>query len=212
MDVDPNLDALVQTLVDSVFEGDYIFGIHDLLHSRHLVLLDSYDYEGKLYSRSAVLLNGICHITVSPDNDCDYILSLGALPFVEEGVVNDWSILSDRIDLLAESCLDEWQDRIDGEEMFYRNFSCFSLDQLVLAAESGKRDEIYPILNLFMEIFQHYSDVFIQYANDSFGGNFTEDDMTDETLENAFITFIKFINEKVIPKLNLSATERQKYS
>lgn len=212
MDVDPNLDALVQTLVDSVFEGDYIFGIHDLLHSRHLVLLDSYDYEGKLYSRSAVLLNGICHITVSPDNDCDYILSLGALPFVEEGIVNDWSVLPDRIDLLAESCLDEWQDRIDGEEMFYGNFSCFSMDQLVLTAESGKRDEIYPILNLFMEIFQHYSDVFIQYANDSFGGNFTEDDMTDETLENAFITFIKFINEKVIPKLNLSATERQKFS
>lgn len=212
VDVDPNLDALVQTLVDSVFEGDYIFGIHDLLHSRHLVLLDSYDYEGKLYSRSAVLLNGICHITVSPDNDCDYILSLGALPFVEEGIVNDWSVLPDRIDLLAESCLDEWQDRIDGEEMFYGIFSCFSMDQLVLAAESGKRDEIYPILNLFMEIFQHYSDVFIQYANDSFGGNFTEDDMTDETLENAFITFIKFINEKVIPKLNLSATESQKYS
>ena len=208
MDVDPNLDALVQTLVDSVFEGDYIFGIHDLLHSRHLVLLDSYDYEGKLYSRSAVLLNGICHITVSPDNDCDYILSLGALPFVEEGIVNDWSVLPDRIDLLAESCLDEWQDRMDGEELFYRNFSCFSLDQLVLAAESGERNEIYPILNMFMEIFQHYSDVFIESIDNSFGSNFEGDEMTDETLENAFITFIKFIKDKVIPKLNLSATER----
>ena len=212
VDVDPSLDAFVQSLVDSVFEADYIFGIHDLLYSRHLALLDSYDYEGNLYSRSAVLLNGICHITVHPDYDCGYILSLGALPFVEEGVVNDWSMLSDQINLLAGSCLDEWQDRIDGEELFYGNFSCFSIDQLVLAAESGKRDEIYPILNLFMDIFQHYSDVFIQYTNDSFGGNFTEDDMTDETLEKAFITFIKFIKDKVIPKLNLSETEPQRYS
>lgn len=208
MDVDPNLDAFVQSLVNSVFEEDYIFGIHDLLYSRHLALLDSYDYEGKLYSRSAVLLNGICHITVHPDYDCDYILSLGALPFLEEGVVNDWSVLSDRIDLLAESCLDEWQDRMDGEELFYRNFSCFSLDQLVLAAESGERNEIYPILNMFMEIFQHYSDVFIESTDNSFGSNFEGDEMTDETLENAFITFIKFIKDKVIPKLNLSATER----
>lgn len=208
VDVDPNLDAFVQSLVNSVFEEDYIFGIHDLLYSRHLALLDSYDYEGKLYSRSAVLLNGICHITVHPDYDCDYILSLGALPFLEEGVVNDWSVLSDRIDLLAESCLDEWQDRMDGEELFYRNFSCFSLDQLVLAAESGERNEIYPILNMFMEIFQHYSDVFIESTDNSFGSNFEGDEMTDETLENAFITFIKFIKDKVIPKLNLSATER----
>lgn len=208
LDVDPNFDTFVQSLIDSVFESDYISGIHDLLHSKHLVLLDSYDYKGKIYSRSAVLLNGICHITVNPDYDCDYILSLGALPFLEEGVVNDWSVLSDRIDLLAESCLDEWQDRMDGEELFYRNFSCFSLDQLVLAAESGERNEIYPILNMFMEIFQHYSDVFIESIDNSFGSNFEGDEMTDETLENAFITFIKFIKDKVIPKLNLSATER----
>lgn len=208
LDVDPNFDTFVQSLIDSVFESDYISGIHDLLHSKHLVLLDSYDYKGKIYSRSAVLLNGICHITVNPDYDCDYILSLGALPFLEEGVVNDWSVLSDRIDLLAESCLDEWQDRMDGEELFYRNFSCFSMDQLVLAAESGERNEIYPILNLFMEIFQHYSDVFIESTDNSFGSNFEGDEMTDETLENAFITFIKFIKDKVIPKLNLSATER----
>lgn len=212
VDVDPNLDALVQTLADSVFEDDYILGIHDLLHSRHFVFLDSYDYDGKLYSRSAVLLNGICHITVNPNYDCDYILSLGALPFVEEGVVNDWRFLSDRINLVAESCLDEWQDRIDGEELFYKNFSCFSMDQLVLAANSGKRDEIYPILNLFMEIFQHYSDVFIEHTDYSLGSNFTEDKMTDETLEKGFITFIQFINEMVIPKLNLSKTESQKYS
>lgn len=206
LDVDPNFDTFVQSLIDSVFESDYISGIHNLLHSRHLVLLDSCAYDGKIYSRSAVLLNGICHITVNPDYDCDYILSLGALPFLEEGVVNDWSVLSDRIDLLAESCLDEWQDRMDGEELFYQNFSCFSLDQLVLAAESGERNEIYPILNMFMEIFQHYSDVFIESIDNSFGSNFEEDEMTDETLENAFITFIKFIKDKVIPKLNLSAT------
>lgn len=212
VDVDPNIDALVQSLVESVFEGDYLFGIHDLLHSRHFVFLDSYDYDGKLYSRSAVLLNGICHITVNPDYDCDYILSLGALPFIEEGAVNDWRFLSEKIDLVAESCLDEWIERDEDEELFHGNFSCFSMDQLVLAAESGKREEIYPILTVFMEIFQHYSDVFIEHTDYSLGSNFTEDEMTDETLEKAFITFIQFINEMVIPKLNLSETESQRYS
>lgn len=212
MDIEHQLESLIQSLVDSVFEGDYIFGIHDLLHSRHLVFLDSYDYEGKLYSRSAVLLNGICHITVHSDYDCDYILSLGALPFIEEGAVNDWRSLSNQIDLVAESCLDEWQDRMDGEELFYGNFSCFSMDKLIYTAESKERVEIKPILSTFLEIFSQYSDVFIEHTDNAMFSNFTEDVMTDETLEIAFITFIKFINEKVIPKLNLSGTEPQRYS
>lgn len=201
VNTDPQFDDAIQSIAYSVFEEDFLIGIHELLYARHLVFLDSYSYDGALLSRSAVLLNGLCHITVNVDYDCDFILSLGALPFIEEGGVYDWRVLSEKIDMLAESCLDEWEERMEGETLFNENFTCFSLDKLIYAAESEEREEIQPILSTFMEVFPHYFDVFTEYADQDLNSHFDSDVITDETLEAAFIAFITFIKEKVLPKL-----------
>ena len=88
MDMDPQSNKLYQEIVNSIFDEDYISGIHQLLYARHFALIDNYNYEGNLYSRSAVLLNGLCHVTVTEDFDCDLILSLGAVPMPDECVIN----------------------------------------------------------------------------------------------------------------------------
>lgn len=201
--MDHQTELLTQKIINSVLEEDFYLGIHELLHARHFSFIDKYSYDGKLFARSAVLLEGLCHITVNEDFDCDYILSLGCLPQAVEGGVNNVQI-TELIDEVAQSCLDEWEEREDGEELCYGNFSCFSIDKLIAAAESKERAEIQPILSTFMEVFSSYSDFFIEQADNSVWANFESDIINDETLEAAFIAFITFIRENIIPKINLA--------
>lgn len=207
VNINPEIDPTFAAIANIVLDHDYLLGIHEMLHSKNFVFLDSYHEDGELYSRSAVLMNGLCHIT--SDDNYGFIVSLGALPFIEENAVHDWSILPDQISMCAESCIDEWEVKMQDEALYFQNYTCFSLDQLVEAANSGKRAEIFPILSVFMEVFGHYSDVIMELSDGFAWSNFEGDELTDETLEAAFCSFVQFIQNSLIPKMKLLDEEIQ---
>lgn len=199
MAINPDVDNAIALM----FEHSYVLGIHEMMYSKQYVLLDSYDEDDALYSRSAVLLNNLCHIT--PDGEGGFILSLGAFPFSEDYPVNTYQGLAENISHSAESCLDEWQDRNVEDPLFFENFACFSWDQVAQAVQIGERTEIEPILNTFMAVFRHYTSTFMEYSDEVLISNFDGDDLTDGTLEAAFMAFVKFIQDKIMPKLSQSA-------
>ena len=204
MDIDPLAKELSHVISNSLLEVDYWFGVHQSLHAKNFDFIDKYDQDGKLYFRSAVLLNGLCHVFASDEFEGAYILALGELPSFEECGMNNWQ-LNLKLDHLATTCLDIWEHCDDDElipELGY--FSCFSMDKLTAAAESGLRVEIKPVLMAFMGIFGHYPNHFIEVADDCLVPNFDAERISDETLEAAFMDFITFINENIIPKINLA--------
>ncbi len=203
MDQQQLADMLIQDIASFSFEEDYLLGIHLLLHAKSFDFIDKYDQDGKLFFRSAVLLNGLCHIFASDEFEGEYILALGQLPPFEECGMNNWQ-LNLKLDHLATTCLDIWEDFEEDEELILGTFSCFSMVKLTAAAESKQRIEIRPVLTAFMGIFGHYPDHFIEVADDCLGSNFDADTISDETLEAAFMDFIAFINENIIPKINLA--------
>ena len=198
MVINPDVDSAIALM----FEHGYVLGIHEMMYSKQYTLLDSFDEDDALYSRSAVLMNSLCHIT--PDGEGGFILSLGAFPFGEDYPVNIFHGLEENISNCASSCLDEWQDRNVEDPLYYENFTCFSWDQVAQAVQIGERTEIEPILNTFIAVFSHYSSTFLEYSDEVLISNFDGDDLTDESLEAAFMTFVKFIQDKIMPKLSQS--------
>lgn len=195
MTTQAELNAFIQEMTDS----DFICAVLDHLISHNFSICESYDPDGQVYSRSAILMNGLAHLTHHKNKD--FILCLGKLPTVNQAEIINLPSLYDTITELYGAGLDEWQMTGEDDELVYTDFTVLSWQSLVDAAASGKRPDLYPILNVFMKLFTRYTDYFLEYSDITMMCNFEGDVITDKTLENAFISFVNFVQERVIPKL-----------
>lgn len=195
MTTQAELNAFIQEMTDS----DFMCGILDHLLAHNFSICESYDPDGQVYSRSAILMNGLAHLT--HHKNTDFILCIGKLPIANEAETINWPSLYDTITELYGEGLDEWQMTGENDELVYTDFTILSWQSLVDAIASGKRPDLYHILNVFMKLFTRYTDYFLEYSDITMMCNFEGGVITDKTLENAFIHFVNFVQERVIPKL-----------
>lgn len=192
--------AQLKSFISSLSNSELMLGIHEVLLAKKFSICESYDPDGRLYSKTAILFNGLCHLT--HHRNADFTLSLGALPKDNHKGLIDWSSLHDTVNALYGESLDEWEG-MEKDQLVFGDFTTFTWNKIADAANSGERKAIAPILFAMLTVFGHYADFFWEYADNCLEGNFQGSEFTDTTLENAFISFVTFVQERVIPKLNL---------
>ncbi|NWK51976.1 hypothetical protein HYG89_05260 [Acinetobacter sp. SwsAc5] len=199
MTTQAELMAFLQDMDDS----DFMIGVLDHLYSKKFSNCENYSQEGVVESRMAILLNNLGYIfPFSFWGEDDYLFVLGRVEVENYLGIADIPSLGDNLIGMYEDALDEWEEIEEGEPLEY-SFTMFQWSKVSQAAASGKRVDIYPILNHFMKIFMQLNDYFIEYRDGVMFFNFEADVITDETLEQAFISFVEFVNTVVIPKISI---------
>lgn len=190
------LEAFLQNMTDY----DFMCGILDHLLSKSYSFIESYSPDGVVYNRKAIVLNNLGYIC----NDEEGIFFiLGNVPVVNyAGHVNIAALDENLYEYDVEA--DDWDDYEDDEQLT-NPFVVFRWNTIVEAVESGKRSEIYPIINHCMKVFTMLSEYFFEYMDSTMCSNFEGGDITDNTLEKAFISFVKFVNTTIIPKMEEKA-------
>lgn len=187
----------LQNFLQEMNDDDFMCGVLDHLLSRIFTCFETYAWEGHVSSRMAIVMYNLGYIY--PLGDDDFVLILGRPPLVEHSEIINLQTLGDRLLDSYGYQLDEWAELDD--ELPEEEFSLFTWSKVAQAAASGKRDEIYPVLNHFMKIFRYLSNYFLEYMEVTMCVNFEGGEITDKTLENAFISFVEFVNQSVLPKL-----------
>lgn len=184
--------------IESMIEEDFVLGTLDHFHNPTFTFCESYGPDGDVYHRIAVLMNGLCYLTLNDEDE--FVLILGRPPLEDDSGIVDLTKLMDRIEMFGVD-INDWSHTGDDEPA--DEFSIYSWPLLIDAAESGKRDDIRPILSHFMNVFACHQDYFIQYMDECGCSYFESDFVSDGTFEVAFIKFIKFIQATIIPKFEI---------
>lgn len=178
---------------------DFMCGALDHLLSKSYIFIESYSPNGVVYNRKAVVLNNLGYIC---KDEKGIFFILGNVPVVDHtGHVNIGGLDDTFYEYDVE--LDDWVNYGDDEQL-KEEFVMFRWSTIVKAIASGKSSEIYPILNHCMKVFMILKDYLFEYV-EVMGDTFEGGEITDDTLEQAFISFVEFVNTTIIPKMEEKA-------
>lgn len=195
--------AELKDFIDSVVNYDFFLGIHDLLYSKNFTFTESYDPDGHVYNRTAILMRGLCHVCYQRGSEIT--ITLGRLPWVaEEGLLDIPSIV-DTLESLYADALDEWQELDQEDDPTYVDFTAFTWTSLINAVE-GK--EVAPVLTFFLKVFRADINSILQYVDSYGGGDMEGEPLTDQTLVQALTAFVEFVRDVVLPKIAIKEDDQ----
>lgn len=176
-------------------ESEFLYAVHSYLYSKDFMFSRAYrEYEdGEIINDGniAILMNGFCHVYCSRVLKNHIIVGFGDMPvFIDEKQPN--------YPLQLQEIFELHKGEVNYfDEMEESSYALFSLDALDQYDEDIGIDP--SILQPFLSVCRHHTESLLLFIENYGGAKIDEWD--EDTLEEAFLSFLNYLNETIVPKL-----------